>query len=323
VCVFGANDDLESLRAHYEVFFKLIRRYKYLEKIFEEELKKLIVFLKGFEESERKKLGTVVGICLANGLGNPTCLNALFEDHLVKEGIAIQFASDLFAAWLQEKDIQSLAGALKKAGMESKLLNLLPINKRTQENFENYFRAAGLDAIVDYQRLKANAEVRKELQRKVDEMIKEEEPIKETITFVKEQMKKSSLPEHETVVMVSNTLINAVEWNKKEELVADQALKHLRQYSPLLAALTESGRSQLALMVKVQEHCYDNMNFMKVFQKIILLFYKVDVLSEDVILKWYKDGHVAKGKSVFLQQMKKFVEWLENAEEESEEEEDD
>ena len=71
-----------------------------------------------------------------------------------------------------------------------------------------------------------------------------------------------------------NTLINAVEWNKKEELVADQALKHLRQYSPLLAALTESGRSQLALMVKVQEHCYDNMNFMKVFQKIILLFYK-------------------------------------------------
>ena len=43
--------------------------------------------------------------------------------------------------------------------------------------------------------------------------------------------------------------------------------------------------------------------------------FSVDVLSEDVILKWYRDGHVAKGKSVFLQQMKKFVEWLENAEE--------
>uniref|UniRef100_A0A3B4W8Z0 eIF5-mimic protein 1 n=2 Tax=Seriola lalandi dorsalis TaxID=1841481 RepID=A0A3B4W8Z0_SERLL len=40
-----------------------------------------------------------------------------------------------------------------------------------------------------------------------------------------------------------------------------------------------------------------------------------DVLSEEAILKWYKDSHAAKGKSVFLEQMKKFVEWLQNAEE--------
>lgn len=40
-----------------------------------------------------------------------------------------------------------------------------------------------------------------------------------------------------------------------------------------------------------------------------------DVLSEEAILKWYKEAHVAKGKSVFLDQMKKFVEWLQNAEE--------
>lgn len=40
-----------------------------------------------------------------------------------------------------------------------------------------------------------------------------------------------------------------------------------------------------------------------------------DVLSEEAILKWYKDAHAAKGKSIFLEQMKKFVEWLQNAEE--------
>lgn len=40
-----------------------------------------------------------------------------------------------------------------------------------------------------------------------------------------------------------------------------------------------------------------------------------DVLSEEAILKWYKDAHAVKGKSVFLEQMKKFVEWLQNAEE--------
>lgn len=40
-----------------------------------------------------------------------------------------------------------------------------------------------------------------------------------------------------------------------------------------------------------------------------------EVLSEDSILKWYKDAHSPKGKMHFLQQMKKFIEWLQNAEE--------
>lgn len=40
-----------------------------------------------------------------------------------------------------------------------------------------------------------------------------------------------------------------------------------------------------------------------------------EVIREEVILKWYKDAHSSKGKSVFLEQMKKFVEWLENASE--------
>ena len=51
-----------------------------------------------------------------------------------------------------------------------------------------------------------------------------------------------------------------------------------------------------------------------------------DVLSEEAILKWYTDGTqnmTSKGKSVFLQQMKKFVEWLKSAEEESESDEEE
>lgn len=52
------------------------------------------------------------------------------------------------------------------------------------------------------------------------------------------------------------------------------------------------------------------------FLKFLFLLLPVaDVLSEEVILKWYTEAHVAKGKSVFLEQMKKFVEWLKNAEE--------
>lgn len=46
-----------------------------------------------------------------------------------------------------------------------------------------------------------------------------------------------------------------------------------------------------------------------------MLVFTADVVSEDVILKWYRDSHSQKGQGIFLKQMKKFVEWLENAEE--------
>lgn len=64
------------------------------------------------------------------------------------------------------------------------------------------------------------------------------------------------------------------EWNKKEELVADQALRHLRNYSQFFQSFTTNVRSELSLILKIQEYCYDNMNFMNSFYKIMVLFYK-------------------------------------------------
>lgn len=77
----------------------------------------------------------------------------------------------------------------------------------------------------------------------------------------------------------------SVEWNKKEELVADQAMKHLKQYSPLLAASTKNPRSELVLLLKMQEYCYDNMNFLKAFQKIVVLFYKSKLNTDTLVAR--------------------------------------
>ena len=38
-------------------------------------------------------------------------------------------------------------------------------------------------------------------------------------------------------------------------------------------------------------------------------------MSENAVLKWYKESRRTKGKSIVLDQMKKFAELLENAEE--------
>ena len=44
------------------------------------------------------------------------------------------------------------------------------------------------------------------------------------------------------------------------------------------------------------------------------------MLTEQAIRKWFDEAHVAKGKSVFLGQMKPMLEWLDTAEEEDDNE---
>lgn len=49
-------------------------------------LLQLLLFLKGFSESERNKLAMLTGILLANGTLNASILNSLYNENLVKEG---------------------------------------------------------------------------------------------------------------------------------------------------------------------------------------------------------------------------------------------
>ncbi|XP_023256425.1 basic leucine zipper and W2 domain-containing protein 2 [Seriola lalandi dorsalis] len=237
-CVFTTEESHAALRLYAQVFNKLIRRYKYLEKAFEEEIKK----------------------------------------------------------------------------------ELFPASKQNVEHFSKYFNEAGLKELSDFLHVQQSLGTRKELQRELQERLSQQCPIREMVVYVKEEMKRNELQEQAVIGLLWTCLMNAVEWNKKEELVTEQALKHLKHYAPLLAVFSTQGQSELVLLLKIQEYCYDNIHFMKSFSKIVVLFYKADVLSEEAILKWYKDAHAAKGKSVFLEQMKKFVEWLQNAEEESESE---
>lgn len=321
-CVFSAENSMEVLRSYAQLITKLIRRYKYLEKTLEEEFKKVLMFLKGFSPENRQKLARVLAVLLAGGQVPASVLQSALQDHLVKDGLALQFLLDVLHTWLDERDPTTLWAVLRKAGLDSRLMEFFPVSKRSPENFTATFKAHDISQLLDYQKAQEASSVKKDLQQQVSNQLKNEVPVKEIIQSVKEYMTKYSLPEHDVAVLLWMTQMSGMDWNKKEELVADQALKHLKQYTPLLEAFTTTPKAEVALLVKVQEFCYDNMNFMKVFQKIVILFYKTDVLSEDSILKWYRGAHSHKGKSIFLDQMKRFVEWLQNAEEESEEGED-
>lgn len=147
-----------------QILIKLVRRYKYLEKMFEEEMKKVLVFIKGFTPLERVKLARMTALWIASGAVPPTVLSVLYNEHLIKDGVALEFLVELFVTLKQERGIPALITALKKGSLEGRLMEFMPLNKRTEENFKKAFDEHGLEDIVKLHKAQASQEAKRELQ---------------------------------------------------------------------------------------------------------------------------------------------------------------
>jgi len=325
ICLFGLAKDIEAVRAFEQVFIRLMRRYKYLEKMHEEEMRKILVSLKGFTDDERVSLAQVTALWLASGQIPATILPVLIHEHQVKDGTALEFLMELLITLKSEKGGAAVTTVIKKSGAENRLMEFFPsVNQQqTEENFAKCFLAKDLPEVVAFRKQVAAANVRQDMTRTLSDAIADEKSGKEIISELKEFIAKTGISEQEVAVLVWTCVMNAEEWNKKEDLLQEQATRHLKKYVILFTAFTTNFKSELHLLNKIQEYCYDNMNFIKSFNKIVLLLYKTDVLSEDAILKWYKESHSSRGWTVFSDNMKKFVEWLEAAEEEESDDDED
>lgn len=132
--------------------------------MFEEEMKKVLVFIKGFQPMERIKLARMTALWIANSAVPPTVLAVLYNEHLIKDGVALEFLLELFVTLKQERGIPSLITALKKGALEGRLMEFLPLNKRTEEIFKKTFSERGLDDIVKLHKNQASQEHKRELQ---------------------------------------------------------------------------------------------------------------------------------------------------------------
>ena len=132
--------------------------------MFEEEMKKVLVFIKGFQPIERVKLARMTALWIASGAVSPTVLAVLNNEHLAKDGVALEFLLEMFVTLKQERGIPALITALKKGSLESRLMEFLPLNKRTEENFNKTFTDRGLEDIVRLHKAQASQEAKRELQ---------------------------------------------------------------------------------------------------------------------------------------------------------------
>ncbi|KAL8242433.1 hypothetical protein R6Q59_012735 [Mikania micrantha] len=100
--------------------------------------------------------------------------------------------------------------------------------------------------------------------------------------------------------------------------------KQLLKKKNYLAALIEGeDDSQLLLLQAIEDFCgKSNPNAVKEVALVLKALYDVDILEEEYVVKWYEEGTSGGNKSStpIWKNAKPFVEWLQSAESESEEE---
>ncbi|KAI8066716.1 nucleotide-diphospho-sugar transferase [Gongronella butleri] len=102
--------------------------------------------------------------------------------------------------------------------------------------------------------------------------------------------------------------------------------KVMMHWGPLIGKVVHKMEDQVHALTLLQKHCATNAALGKLFLSSLQILYNIDVIEEDAVMTWYstsasKDGSAEELK--LRERATKFIEWLNEAEEESEEDSDD
>eukprot|EP00049_Salpingoeca_infusionum_P023618 m.13115 g.13115 ORF g.13115 m.13115 type:complete len:421 (+) comp5901_c0_seq1:167-1429(+) len=315
-CVFEAEDSLEGVKQSAELVQRVVARYKYLEAHLEEELKKVLIFINSFPVANRSKLAKFTAFVMSCGISSAKPIESLFQETLTKEGTAADFLAAVFLAWLQYSNISTLAAAFKKAGLDSRLEDVMPSTRNTTEQFDEQFQSyEGMGPVMEWRSALKLADAKKKLQRKLarDMAAGKKNAVQLAVDLHKEAQA-TKLKHADLVPMIWAEVLNAVEWNKKADLVAEQAFRQIHTYSTLLAFFAQTMATQVLLLNNIQGSMYEKQTLLNSFGKIVYLLYHDKVLSEQAIVDWFKYSHSSKAKSVVLTQVTPMIEWFGTAE---------
>ena len=205
---------------------------------------------------------------------------------------------------------------LRRAQLDDKLDRFFPASKSAPEDLQKHFLDNDLQALADFQRIQVTNIHKKDLKAKLDDIMSQETPSFEELDEVSREAQ-NNLIDSDICWTLWRSIIPASGLKWKEEQIAEYVLTQLEIYAGILQKFTQTGKSQLIFLIKLQDFCYDNIEFLGLFHKIVLLLYMNDIIVEDAVLKWFYEVHIDKGKSIFLENMKRMVDWLETADEDS------
>ncbi|GAA5807874.1 hypothetical protein MFLAVUS_001254 [Mucor flavus] len=323
-CLFAAEDDATMIKKYVDVFNKLIRRYKYLQRIFGETLQNILQFINKWQPEENSKLAKSTGFFICMQLVPSSVLKVLLKDYLVKDGHALDFTTTVFRTVLDNQNIEQLGRYLASEGLNSRIIEFFPPNKRDEDCLVRHFEAEDMKELVEYYRRNKKNSMKGSLLNDLSELLLGDSSDAEVCQFIKDNMKEASLTEADVIPIIWQSIINTIDsMSARADQIEAQVMRSIAQWTKVLEAFSTSPKTEIVLLQKVQSACYEDVKLTKFFSRIVQTLYKNDVLSDNAILYWNDKAHLAQGKTLFLKQLEPFVLWLRDNESSDEEEDDE
>ncbi|KAK0535294.1 hypothetical protein OC834_000114 [Tilletia horrida] len=336
-----------DIKPYVTVFDKVIRRYKFLQKVLEEStLPGIIQYINRYTQEQNDKLAVATALLIQQGLASANVLASIQKDHLTKDDLSVNFITAVFRAYLADASMDHLGTALRKGGIKDLLL-FFPAQKRDQPGIiSTHFKAEGLNAVAEWwqrrqvrelkdQTVARVAEILRESQVRQDEALEQAEggaaaakKIVETtraevVDYLKMQMKAAGVPIEEFVTIVWEGIMKGADLSDRPDQMEAQTIKEVTKYAPILEPFTPNARSEIALINAIQLYLYEDTRIMKTFPNILKVLYNADALDSGAILYWATKGAKPQGKQHFLKAAEPLIKVLQQQEEDDDEEEEE
>ncbi|KAI5480165.1 hypothetical protein MNV49_001491 [Pseudohyphozyma bogoriensis] len=308
--------ELAEMKKIVDVFNKLMRRYKYLQKPFEESaVKGVLQYTNKFNEAERQKLAYATALFISTGLVSANVLVVFKKEHLIKENVSLNFFITFCKAYLQSESVEHLSSSLRKGGVIDLEL-FLPVNKQSPTELSAQLKAAGLNGVVEFYSKQKTGQAKEDLVSRLKELVHEEADHEDIESYLETQHKRGILPDTEFIAIVWQGLFAGLDPSK----TPDQVIKDIKEVCPTLEIFCTKPSTEVALINTIQVWTYENTKLMPAFAKILKLLYSTDVLSDQSIIYWHGKGSKPQARAQFLAATQPLVSFLQEQEDESDEE---
>lgn len=332
-CIFRSPEELNVLRVYEQLIKRLCRKHKKLNAAFELHAENLLTSLGSLEESARRRLALVTSLFLIDEQLKPRVLLALGNNPAnIDSGVTLEFLLLLCATLKREKDSTYMLQVLRTSGLDAKILHFMPPMMRSDLYFRQVYQEHQLDEVVKLYESHAGQALRRELQARLIEDLREKLPHVNVLMNVRQFQRKHHMSDSEIIGIVwqgINSIHVPMPSGKPMQASSlpaaaaglasptnnpnsslDRMLRKLHAYAPVLNGICSTDNAQIALLIRLQEWCHEHNPLFKQFERLVVPLYQAGVFSEEAILRWYEVEHVEKGTPAFLDQMHRFVQWL-------------
>ncbi|KAM5531277.1 hypothetical protein V8D89_015078 [Ganoderma adspersum] len=313
--------EVADVKQYVEVFNKLIRRYKYLQRPLEQNsLPNLLQYMNRWPAAQREKLSVAIGLLFAQGLASASCLQSLTKDHLVKNDLSADSITLIFRAYLSSQSMEHLAGTLKRGGIKDLLL-FFPLNKRDDKTLDEHFRKAGLPQIAEWWTKRQFASLKDGIIKQLQEQLANGDGHADIVAAIKARQEEQPLPESELVSCIWQGLILSIDWSARQDQNEALALREINAFTDILEPFCNGPKTEVALINTVQVYCYEDTRIIKAFPQVLKVLYNKDCISDQAIIYWHQKGSKPQGRQHFLQAAQPLVKFLQEQESDDEDEE--